>query len=91
MPKSKDYEEHVEIVANESLDVFSKIADAAQSELDDTKTRSHFGDFANPNTFTLEKARETKGKIVKANLGSYRKLIREPAIARVVAKGDNGE
>ena len=91
MPESKDYEEHVKSVANESLDVFSKIADAAQSELDDTKTHSRFGDFANLNTFTLEKARETKGKIAEANLGSYRKLIREPAIARVVAKGDDGE
>ena len=91
MPKSKDYKEHVELVAKESLDVFSKIAATAQSELDDTRTRSRYGDFANLNTFTLDKAREAKGKIVQENLEGYRNLIREPAIARVVAKGEDGK
>ena len=86
--KGKDWEEHVKSVANESLVIFSKIADAAQSELDDTPTRSRFSPFADSNIF-LE-AIKLRG-IMQASRIGYRKLAREPAIARVVAKGEDGE
>ena len=91
MPESKDYEEYVKSVANESLDIFSKIADAAQSEIDDTPTRSRFGAFANTNTFMLEKAIEARRQIAEANLRGHYKLTQKPAIARVVAKGEDGD
>lgn len=91
MPKSRDYEKYIEIVANETLETFSKISETAKSELADTRSRTRYGDFANSNTFTSEKARETKVKITQANIESYHKLIQEPAIARVVAKKETGE
>ena len=91
MPKSKDYKEHVKPVARESLDVFSKIAATAQSELDNTPNRNRVDPFAHQNTLTLDKARESMRKIREANIRSYLKLIHEPAIARVVAKGEDGK
>ena len=88
---SKNYKEHIEIVANESLEIFSKIAEAARSGLDDVRVQSQYGDFANQNEFMLEKAKRNKRKVTEAVIRSYHKLIREPAVARVVAKKETGE
>ena len=89
--KRKGYEEHIEIVAKESLDVFSKIATVAKSELDDTSSRNRVDPFAHQNTLTSDKAMESMRKIREASVRSYHKLIQEPAIARVVAKGEDGK
>ena len=89
--RRKGHEEYIEIIANESLGVFSKIANTAQSKLDDTPIHKRFDPFAHQNTFTSEKAMEAIRKITEANIRSYSRLTQEPAIARVVAKGEDGK
>ena len=85
--REKSCEECIKIMAHESLDIFSKIANDAQSEIDDTPTRSRFSPLAAPNA----KAIKNLGRGRQENLENYRKLVRNPTNTRVVTKNKKEE
>lgn len=77
-------------IANDSLDKFKKISDAARRRLNDEPGHAS-GAMAAVNTFTHTGAIDNLENIRKANRASYEQLVREPAIARVAIEKKNGE
>ena len=91
MVDSKENYEYIEVIANESLEVFSKIAESAESHLVNASRASGAGAFADINTWNSPEAAKNKEQISRDNVAGYEKLSREPAIARVRVIKENGD
>ena len=90
MAPPKHIKKHIKNIATEILDTFEKVSDSARSEI--KRLSSSGGEvFASINTWTDSRPVENKGKIYKDNAESYKKIIKEPVVARVVIINENEE
>ena len=89
--KSKQHSrEHLESLAEETLDKIEFVAKTARDALDgNSRLGSH--SLASVNTMTYTSAMQKMEQMNKVNRESYRTLVREPAIARVVVAFEKGE
>lgn len=81
---------HIEQVAGEALAQLESIAEASKSKLLDGRTLGSDA-LASINTMTSSSAIQRLDQISQANRESYRVLVAEPAIARVVVVDEEGE
>ena len=81
---------HIEQVAGEALAQLESIAEASKSKLLDGRTLGS-DTLASINTMTSSSAIQRLDQISQANRESYRVLVAEPAIARVVVIDEEGE
>lgn len=81
---------HIEQVAGEALAQLESIAEASKSKLLDGRTLGSDA-LASINTMTSSSAIQRLDQISQANRESYRVLVAEPAIARVVVIDEEGE
>lgn len=81
---------HIEQVAGEALAQLESIANASKSKLLDGRTLGSDA-LASINTMTSSSAIQRLDQISQANRESYRLLVAEPAIARVVVVDEEGE
>ena len=90
MELAQDTKRHIDLIANDTLNQFEKVADAAQSAL---RAGSVLGtaSLASVNTMTSNSAIQKLDQISQANRESYQILAHEPAIARVVVADEDGE
>ena len=90
MELAQDTKRHIDLIANDTLNQFEKVADAAQSAL---RAGSVLGtaSLASVNTMTSNSAIQKLDQISQANRESYQILAHEPAIARVVVADADGE
>lgn len=84
-----NYQDKIERVATETLDVFGTIASSAESQLGQAYSTGP-ASLASVNTFTSGEAVKSLGDIDGAQRRSLEVLAREPAIARVVAQQADG-
>ena len=90
MAISKDTESHIRPIADESLTIFSQVAEAAKTRLTSALSVSGAGAFANINTLTSTEAVRNREQITEANIDGYNRLTREPANASVVVTDEDG-
>lgn len=83
MALALEYRKHIELVADETLDQFEKIATAAKNRLRDGHTPGP-ASLASINTMTSSSALQRLDQIGQENRESYQVLANEPAIARIV-------
>jgi hypothetical protein len=81
--------QHIEHVADESLQQLDSIAAAATSSLSEGHSPGP-SSLASVNTFTSGSALQRLDQVGKLNKESYHLLAREPAIARVVVSDEEG-
>ena len=81
---------HIEQVAGEALAQLESIAEASKSKLLDGRTLG-FDALASINTMTSSSTIHRLDQISQENRESYRVLVAEPAIARVVVVDEEGE
>lgn len=81
-------QQHLGLVADESLRTFERIADTAAKQLADLRAANHNVLITN-NTFTGVAAANQMLKIQQENIESFQILEREPALARVVLADEN--
>ena len=81
---------HIEQVAGEALAQLDSIAEASKRKLLDGRTLGYDA-LASINTMTSSSAIQRLDQISQANRESYRVLVAEPAIARVVVVDEEGE
>ena len=86
---SDESRKHIEQVAGEALAQLEKIAETAKSKLQDGWTLGADA-LASINTMTSNSTIERLHQISQENRESYQILMREPAIARVVAENGTG-
>ncbi|MBV5327606.1 MAG: ATP-binding domain-containing protein [Chlorobium sp.] len=89
MELSKETEQRIEILAEDTLARFEMVALAAKKALHDTHAIGT-GTIANLNSITSTAAIQNLSNISQANKQSYQRLMNEPAIARVVVADENG-
>jgi DNA polymerase III delta prime subunit len=89
MDISQEARDHTELVANETLDLFEKIAETAKGKLREEPSMDS-DVFASDNTWTSGGAGPKLRQIFQANAESYQILIDEPAIARIVFTDTDG-
>ena len=87
---SPDTQQHMESVAETTLETFETIAAAARSNLSEPPPSPEQA-LAVVNTLTSGNAIGTLERILNENRMSVRYLLGEPAIARVVVTNDSGE
>ncbi len=85
-----NYQKDIERVSEETLDVLAKVASAANLQLREPHSIGP-ASLASINTFTSGETVKTLSAIDGARRRSLEALTREPAIARVVARADDGE
>ena len=85
----EDQQKHLHETAEESLETFELIAEAAKQKLAEHSGGSPES-LAVVNTMTSSSAVDNLRKINEANREGYRALLSEPAISRVVAADDEG-
>ena len=88
---SVDTQDRIKDIAKESLDTFSKVAEAAKSQLAGASPASGSETLANPNPWSSSSADKKIQEIKKAATEGYRMLSREPAIARVAVIDESGD
>ncbi len=81
---------HIEQIAGEALAQLERIAETAWGKLYDGRTLGSEA-LASINTMTSSSAIQRLGQISQVNRESYRVLVAEPAIARVVVVDEEGE
>ena len=84
-----NYQKDIERVSGETLDVLEAISSSADSQLQEPYSTGP-GALASVNTFTSGEALKTLSGIDGARRRSLETLSREPAIARVVNRTDDG-
>ena len=90
MDMTQDKSQHIELIADDTLTQFEKVAEAAQNAL--RRNSSAGADaFASVNTMTSGAAVRNLGQISQTNRESYQILSSEPAIARVVVADEDDE
>lgn len=82
--------EHIDSLADETLDKFEETANAARVSLKGASGLTAEA-FAGINTLTAGSAIQNIGKINQANTDSNLKISLEPAIARVTVVDEQGE
>jgi DNA polymerase III delta prime subunit len=90
MGMGTNYQDQIERVSRESLDVFETISSAARTQLGEPYSTGATA-LASLNTFTDTKAVKTLGNIDSARRRTLELLGKEPAIARVVARQKDGK
>ncbi|MER8383253.1 ATP-binding domain-containing protein [Mesorhizobium sp. M1405] len=85
-----NYQDQIERVSSESLDVFERISKDARSALGEPYSTGPTA-LASVNTFTSGEAVKALGNVDSANRRALELLAKEPAIARVVARQDDGK
>jgi DNA polymerase III delta prime subunit len=85
-----NYQEDIERVSEEALNVLELISSSAESQLQETHSTGPSA-LASVNTFTSREAVKTLSGIDSARRRSLESLSREPAIARVVTRADDGQ
>ena len=90
MASAKDTQDHIEVITNETLEVFSKVAESAESHLANASRASGPEAFASINTLNSPEAAKNKEQISQTNIEDYRRLSHEPAIARVRVLKEDG-
>jgi hypothetical protein len=90
MDQTQEAKQHIELIADDTLTLFKKVAEAAQAAL---RSPNALGpnSLATVNTFTSGPAVQRLEQINQDNRESYQILVREPAIARVVVVDTEGE
>lgn len=88
MALSKESQDHIEVIADESLATFATVAETAKSHLA-TASPSSSAAFAAINTWTSTEAVRNRERIDQDNIDGYQVLCQEPAIARVVVVDEN--
>ncbi|WP_411360129.1 ATP-binding domain-containing protein [Pseudidiomarina sp. YC-516-91] len=83
--ENKDFEQ----LANESLATFREIASTVREKLKENSGNTT-DVFANSNSFTGAEAHKNLRVIKRDSREAYERLLREPAIARVVTEDQNG-
>ena len=91
MVESKENQEHVEVIANESLEAFSKIAEAAKSHLAAASRTGGAEAFADINILNSPEAVKNMERISQDAVAGYSRLSSKPAIARVEVRKENGD
>lgn len=81
--------QHIELVSDEALEQMERIADKAKSKLQGGSTVGS-DSFASVNTLMGTDAIQNLEQISSANRESFQTLVKEPAIARVVAEDEDG-
>lgn len=89
MAINKEQREHLAEVAEQSLDVFGKIAGNAREHLV-SKGGASLKALASANSFTMGTAAKNLGNIDQNQHLAYELLAREPSIARVIAEDEEG-
>lgn len=84
-----NYNKDIERVSEETLGVLEEISRSADAQLQEPHTTGP-GALASVNTFTASEALKTLSGIESAQRRSLESQSREPAIARVVARTDDG-
>lgn len=90
MELALEHRQNIELVADETLEKFEKIAATAKSNLRDSHAPGPTS-LASVNTMTSSSALQRLGQIGHANRESYQILASEPAIARIVVADEEGE
>lgn len=90
MTKERQDQEIIELIAESTLSVFSEISSIARSQLEQIRP-SGPDTLASVNTLTDNEAVKSLESISAKGRNDRQVMAREPAIARVVAKRDDGE
>jgi len=90
MEISPDSRQHIELVAEETLEKFETISNAAENSRREGHTPGA-ATLASVNTFTFGTALKRLDQVGQANKESYQVLAREPAIARIVVADEDGD
>lgn len=90
MEISPDSRQHIELVAEETLEKFETISNAAENSRRENHTPGATT-LASVNTFTSGTALKRLDQVGQANKESYQILAREPAIARIVVADEDGD
>lgn len=83
MALTREVEQHLEVVAVETLSAFEGVADVARKKIENSQQTSC--NVVSQNTWNSTAANEQISRIGATVRESYRTLVSEPAIARVVA------
>lgn len=89
MKLGRKSKQRVDLIADESLNQFEKVAEAAQSTLRSAPVLGS-GSLASVNTLTSANAIQRLSQVDNENRESLRRLALEPAIARVTVSDENG-
>lgn len=90
MDLAQDTKRHIDLIADDTLNQFEKVANAAQSALRAAPVLG-FESLASVNTMTSANAIQRLGQIDRENRDSLRRLSLEPAIARVTVADEIGK
>lgn len=82
--------EHIDQLADETLQKFEQVANEARAKLDDTSSATP-DSLASINTLTSSGAVKNLARISEENRASYVQLATEPAISRVVVENEDGK
>ena len=91
MAHSKENQDRIEVIADESLRTFLKVAESAKSHLASVLPSSASEALAAPNTWTNSEAVKNIEQSIRFSTEGYRILSGEPAIARVLVVDENGD
>lgn len=89
MDIAQDTKQHIDLIADETLVQFEKVATRAQSELGAASVLGS-SSLANVNTLTATSALQHLELINQQNKDSYRRLAVEPAVARITVADESG-
>lgn len=89
MDIAQDTKQHIDLIADETLVQFEKVATRAQSELGAASVLGS-SSLANVNTLTATSAIQHLESINQQNKDSYRRLAVEPAVARITVAEESG-
>lgn len=90
MDLTPDSKQQIDLIADDALNQFEKVANAAQSALH-TAPVLGFESLASVNTMTSVNAIQRLGQVDQENRDSLRRLALEPAIARVTIADEDGK
>lgn len=89
MDQTQETKQTIELIAGDTLALFKKVAASAQAALH-APNASGPNSLATVNTFTSGSVIQKLGRISQENRASYKILVHEPAIARVVVVDTEG-
>lgn len=90
MSNSEDNRKRLEEIAEESLDVFAKVAEAAESQIAEASSAGGAEALAAPNAWDSPKAIGNMRQIHQEVVEGYRRLRIEPVLARVAVTDEDG-
>jgi len=90
MELAQDTKQHIDLIADDTLNQFEKVANSAQSALHAAHVLG-FESLASVNTMTSANAIQRLGQVDQENRDSLRRLALEPTIARVTVADEDGK